>query len=103
MCVCVCVCVCIQLGFPGGSDGKESACIVGDLGSIPRSGKSTGEVNDMAIHLLGEFLGQRSLAGHSPLGHQRSYMTDRFIVYIYIYIHIYFSHIYMFPFHDGSL
>ena len=23
-------------GFPGGSDGKESACNVGDLGSIPR-------------------------------------------------------------------
>ena len=55
--MCVCVCVCIQLGFPGGSDGKESACTVGDLGSIPRSEKSTGEVNDMATHLLGEFLG----------------------------------------------
>ena len=27
------------LGFPGGSDGKESACIVGDLGSIPRLGR----------------------------------------------------------------
>ena len=22
-------------GFPGGSDGKESVCIAGDLGSIP--------------------------------------------------------------------
>ena len=29
---CVCVCVC---DFPGGSNGKESACNVGDLGSIP--------------------------------------------------------------------
>ena len=27
-------------GFRGGSDGKESACNVEDLGSIPRSGKS---------------------------------------------------------------
>ena len=26
------------LGFFGGSDGKESACIVGDLGSIPGKG-----------------------------------------------------------------
>ena len=26
------------LGFPGGSDGKESACNVGDLGSIPGLG-----------------------------------------------------------------
>ena len=25
-----------SLGFPGGSDGKESTCNVGDLGSIPR-------------------------------------------------------------------
>ena len=25
--------------FPSGSDGKESACNVGDLGSIPGSGK----------------------------------------------------------------
>ena len=28
-----------QWGFPGGSDGKESACNVGDLGSIPGSGR----------------------------------------------------------------
>ena len=33
-------------GFPGGSDGKESACNVGDLGSIPESGRSPVEVND---------------------------------------------------------
>ena len=47
MCVCVCVCVCVyQLkGFPGGSDGKESACNAGDLGSIPGSGRSRGEEN----------------------------------------------------------
>ena len=30
------------MGFPGGSDSKESACIVGDLGSIPGSGRSLG-------------------------------------------------------------
>ena len=29
-------------GFPGGSDGKESACNVGDPGSIPGSGRSPG-------------------------------------------------------------
>ena len=32
-------------GFPGGSDGKESACSVGDPGSIPGSGRSPGEGN----------------------------------------------------------
>ena len=31
------------VGFPGESDGKESACNAGDLGSIPRLGRSPGE------------------------------------------------------------
>ena len=34
-------------GFPGGSDNKESACIVGDPGSIPGSGRSPGEGNGL--------------------------------------------------------
>ena len=34
------------MGFPGGSDGKESACNAGDLGSIPGLGGSPGEEND---------------------------------------------------------
>ena len=33
------------LGFPGGSDGKASACNEGDMGSIPGSGRSCGEGN----------------------------------------------------------
>ena len=33
-------------GFPGGSDGKESACNVGDLGLIPELGRSPGEGNN---------------------------------------------------------
>ena len=33
------------LGFPGGSEGKESAYNAGDLGSIPGSGRSPGEGN----------------------------------------------------------
>ena len=32
--------------FPGGSDNKESACNVGDLGLIPGLGRSPGEGND---------------------------------------------------------
>ena len=34
-----------QMGFPGGSEGNESACNVGDPGSIPGLGCSTGEGN----------------------------------------------------------
>ena len=33
------------MGFPGGSDSKESACSAGDLGSIPGLGRSSGEGN----------------------------------------------------------
>ena len=33
------------LGFPGGSDGKESACSAADLGSIPGLGRSPEEGN----------------------------------------------------------
>ena len=35
----------VRLGFPGGSDGKESACNAGDLCSVPGSGRSPGEGN----------------------------------------------------------
>ena len=32
----------LALGFPGGSDSKESACNAGDLASIPGLGRSSG-------------------------------------------------------------
>ena len=32
-------------GFPGGSDGKESACSAGNMGLIPGLGRSPGEGN----------------------------------------------------------
>ena len=35
--------------FPGGSDGKESACNTGDLGLILVLGKSPGEGNDYPL------------------------------------------------------
>ena len=35
----------VSLDFPGGPEGKASACNVGDLGSIPGSGRSPGEGN----------------------------------------------------------
>ena len=33
------------VGFPGGSDGKESACNAGDSGSVPGLGRYPGEGN----------------------------------------------------------
>ena len=38
-------------GFPGGSEGKESACNAGDLGSVPRQGRSPGEKNDYILKI----------------------------------------------------
>ena len=37
--------LCQTWGFPGGSEGKESACNVGDLDSITGLGRSPGEGN----------------------------------------------------------
>ena len=39
----------ITLSFPGGSDGKESACNVGDLSLIPGLGRSPGERNGSSL------------------------------------------------------
>ena len=39
----------IQMCFPGGSDGKESACNAGDMGSIPGLVKSPRKGNDYPL------------------------------------------------------
>ena len=59
-------------GFPGGSDGKESACNAGDPGSIPESGQILWrrEWQHTPVFLPGESHGQRSLAGYGPGGHK---------------------------------
>ena len=53
-------------GFPGGSDGKEPACSVGDLDSISELGKSPGGGlgNPLQYSCLENCHGQRSLAGY---------------------------------------
>ena len=39
----------LHQGFPGGSDGRESACNAGDLSLIPGSGRSPGEGNGYSV------------------------------------------------------
>ena len=41
------------MGFPGGSDGKESTLNVGNLGSIPGFGRSPGEGNSYSLQYSG--------------------------------------------------
>ena len=43
----------IAQGFPDGSAGKESACNVGDLGSIPGLGRSLGEGKGYSLQYSG--------------------------------------------------
>ena len=68
--------VCKLLGLPGCLSGKEFACsagITGDVGSIPRLGRSPGEGNGNPLQYSclenpGKMMmnGLRSLAGYSP-------------------------------------
>ena len=60
----------VVIGFPGGSDGKESTCNVGDVGSIPGLGRSPGggHGNLLQYSYLENPHGQRSLTHYSPWG-----------------------------------
>ena len=60
------------LGFPGGSAGKESACNAGDLGSIPRLGRSPGERKGYPLQYSGW-----ENSTDSPWGHKESDTTGR--------------------------
>ena len=61
-----------------GSDGKESACSAGDLGSVSRLGRFSWRRAWplLPVFLPGESHGQRSLAGYSPWGHQELDTTE---------------------------
>ena len=73
-------------GFPGGSDGKESACNVGDPGLSPGSGRSPGEGNGYPLqHFRLEIPhGQRSLVGFSPWGPKESDITEWLTLSLFI-------------------
>ena len=66
------------LGFPGGSDGKESNCNVGDLGLIPGLERSPreGKGYPLQYYCLENPHGQRSLAGYSPWDRKESDTTE---------------------------
>ena len=67
------------MGFPGGSDSKESACKVGDLGLIPGLGRFPWRTawQPTPVFLPGESHGQRSLEGYSPWGCTESDTTEQ--------------------------
>ena len=65
--------------FPGGSDGKVSACNVGDQGSDPWVGKIPWRRawQPTPVFLPGEAHGQRRLEGCSPWGQKESDTTEQ--------------------------
>ena len=69
----------IACGFPGGSDGKASACNAGDPGLIPGLGKIPWrrKWQPTPVLLPGKFHGQRSLVGYSPWGRKESDKTEQ--------------------------
>ena len=69
----------VFMGFPRGSDDKESTCNVGDLGSIPGFGRCPGggHGNPLWYFCLGNPHGQKSLEGYSPWGHKESDMIEQ--------------------------
>ena len=66
-------------GFLGGSEVKASACNMGDLGSIPGSGRFPWrrKWQPTPVFLPGESHGRRSLVGYSPQGRKESDTTER--------------------------
>ena len=59
--------------FPGHSDGKESACNVGDLGLIPGLGRSLGEGHGNSSNILAwKIPMDRGAWGLQSMGSQRA-------------------------------
>ena len=66
------------MGFPGGSDGKESACSEGDPSFDPWVGKIPWrrKWQPTPVFLPEKSHGQRSLAGYSSWDHKESDTTE---------------------------
>ena len=60
------------MGFPGGSDGKESACNAGDLGSITGLGRSPGEGKGYPL----QYSGLENSRLYNPWGRKESDTTE---------------------------
>ena len=71
--------------FPGGSDGKESACNAEDLvWSLGREDPWRREWLPTPVFLPGECYGQRSLVNYSPQGLKESDMTKWITLHYFI-------------------
>ena len=64
---------------------KNSPADAENMGSIPGSGRSPWrrEWQPTPVFLPGEFHGQRSLVGYSPLGHKELDMTEQLTLLLF--------------------
>ena len=69
----------MEMGFPGSSEVKASACNAGDPGLIPGLGRFPWrrKWQPTPVLLPGESHEQRSLVGYSPRGRKESNVTER--------------------------
>ena len=76
--------------IPGCSDSKESACNEGDLGSIPRLGRSPegGHGNPLHYSCLENPHGQRRLVGYNPWGRKEKDMTEQLSTAQHLFMHV---------------
>ena len=72
------------MGFPGGSDDKESTCNCGRPSFDPWIGKFPWRREQLLTPVFwpGEFHGQRSLVGYSPWGHKESDTTEQLSLHV---------------------
>ena len=82
----------VFLGFPCVSAGKESACNVGDLGSVPGLGRSAGEGKDTHFSILA----WRIHGLYSPWGCKESDTTEQLSVSLSASFHVALAHLYIF-------
>ena len=75
------------MGFPCGSTGKEFACNVGDLGSIPGLGRSPGEGKGYLVHYSG-LKNSMNCIVHGVAKSQTRLSNFHFHIYIYTHTYI---------------
>ena len=72
--------------FPGGSEGKASACNAGDLGLTPGSGRSPGEGNgNHSSTLAWKIPGTEKPGRLQSMGSQRFRQTERLHFHFHAY------------------
>ena len=78
----------LDMGFPGGSDGKKSVCNVENPGSIPGSGWSHGEWNGHHSSILAWRIPWTEEPGrlYSPWGCKESDMTEKLNFHFSLFI-----------------